>query len=486
MKTVSQLLDQISHRLVQGDYSQMVSGVELDSRKVQNQCLFIAVRGKEADGHSFIRQAIKEGAIAIICEDPSVVSDPNVTIVEVKNSREVVGVLASNFFDHPSRKLKLIGVTGTNGKTSVVQLSHHLFMSLGAHSGMLSTIENKIGFDKLDASLTTPDAVSLQRLLAQMVASDCRYAFMEVSSHALDQHRTAGCKFDVAVFTNISHDHLDYHGSFNKYIAAKKSFFDRLESDAVALINIDDRRGEVMVQNSKAKVNHFALKKAATFKGKILDNSVDGLHLLIDDVELHAQLFGAFNASNLLATYAIARVMGHEKIDVLKQLSTLKPPRGRMEVVKDDRRRIVAFVDYAHTPDALENVLRTLNEIKRRNQQIITVVGCGGNRDHIKRPMMAEIAVRYSHQVILTSDNPRNEDPGEIIRQMETGVPKEQKSKVLSITDRRVAIRVASALSQEEGIVLVAGKGHETYQEVMGEYKPFDDREVLKSIFSSK
>ncbi|MCL4113155.1 UNVERIFIED_CONTAM: hypothetical protein GTU68_065791 [Idotea baltica] len=408
---------------------------------------------------------------------------PKLTYILVGDTHEVAGQLAANFYDHPSRKLKLVGVTGTNGKTSIVQLSHRLFSALDIKTGMLSTIENKIGNVVLPSSLTTPDAITLQRLLAKMVEEHCQCAFMEVSSHALDQGRVLGVTFSVAVFSNITHDHLDYHGTFDHYIKAKKQLFDSLGKESQALINIDDRRAMVMTQNTKAFVSTYALQKAANFKGRVLDNSSSGLHMFIDGVEVFCHLVGAFNASNLMAVYGIARLIGLEQGEVLKYLSNLRPPSGRMEVVYDKTRDITAFVDYAHTPDALQNVLETISEIKRKGQQVITVVGCGGNRDATKRPMMTEIAARYSDQVILTSDNPRFEDPYEIIKEMQVGIPAHKKHDILSIVNRREAIRIASSMIHQGGIILVAGKGHEDYQEIEGKKHPFDDKLVLRECF---
>ncbi|MBK8504258.1 MAG: UDP-N-acetylmuramoyl-L-alanyl-D-glutamate--2,6-diaminopimelate ligase [Saprospiraceae bacterium] len=484
MKNLSQILDQIDHQLVTGDYLRLISGVEIDSRLIKEQGLFIAIEGTVSDGHEFIGSALANGATAIICNRlPGELVD-GITYIMVENTRMVVGFLAANFYDHPSKKLKLVGVTGTNGKTSFVQLAQRLFSLLGHKSGMLSTIENKIDRQVLSASLTTPDAISLQKILAEMVRSECTHVFMEVSSHALDQGRVSGCHFQAAVFTNLTHDHLDYHGTFDHYIKSKKLFFDRLENDAHALINIDDRHGQVMVQNTQAKVHTYALRKAASFKGKIIDNSAHGLHLQIDGTEMHSALVGAFNASNLLAVYAVARILGQDKLDVLQNLSGLAAPAGRMEVVRDQSRQVTAFVDYAHTPDALKNVLETIVEIKQRGQQVVTVVGCGGNRDALKRPVMAKLAVQYSDRVILTSDNPRFEDPEQIIKDMENGIPSGEMYKVLSITNRREAIKVAIAIIDEGGIILVAGKGHENYQDIQGIKKPFDDREVLKECFT--
>lgn len=469
---------------MQGDYSPMIRGIAIDSREINSNYLFIAIKGVAQDGHQFIEKAIEFGATVIVGTELPKELPVNISLVKVADTRTLAGEIAANFYDHPSRKLSLVGVTGTNGKTSIVQLSHKLFSSLGHKTGMLSTIENKIENRILPSTLTTPDAVSLQRMLAEMVTARCGYAFMEVSSHALDQGRVQGCHFSVAVFTNITHDHLDYHGTFDQYIKTKKRFFDSLGSEAHALINIDDNRGRVMVQNTHATVHTYALQKAAHFKGKVIANTSEGLQLQVDGTELHSQLVGAFNASNLLAVYAIARLLEQEKLAVLQTVSGLPAPAGRMEVIRDSNRGITAFVDYAHTPDALKNVLETIQEIKRKGQEVITVVGCGGNRDALKRPVMAALAVQYSDKVILTSDNPRFEDPEQIIREMEEGIPPAKKHEVLSITNRKEAIKVASAMVKNGGIILVAGKGHENYQDIQGEKKPFDDRQILQDCFN--
>jgi UDP-N-acetylmuramoyl-L-alanyl-D-glutamate--2,6-diaminopimelate ligase len=484
LKSLENILKLIPHELVQGDYKTMIKGVAIDTRQLDPGQLFIAIRGVTQDGHQYIGQAIEKGVEAIVCSDLPGKLPPGIAVVKVEDTRKIAGVIAANFYDHPSRSIKLVGVTGTNGKTSIVQLSHRLFTALGYRTGMLSTIENKIADRTLRADLTTPDAVSLQKMLAEMLESGCTHAFMEVSSHALDQFRVQACRFSVAVFTNLTHDHLDYHGTFDQYLKAKKVFFDNLDREAHALVNIDDRHGLVMVQNCQASVRTYALRKAASFKGKVIDNTSEGLQLLIDGTELHCQLVGAFNASNLLAVYAIACMLDQEKLAVLRAISNLQSPAGRMEVVRDPERSITAFVDYAHTPDALKNVLETILEIRRPGQEVITVVGCGGNRDALKRPVMARLAVQYSDRVILTSDNPRFEDPEQIIREMEAGIPAGKKQQVLSITNRKEAIRTAAVMCKDGGIILVAGKGHENYQEIQGERKPFDDREVLRECFA--
>ena len=486
MKTLDSILDQIPHTLSGGDYDQVVSGISIDSRLIKPDDLFIAIAGNAADGHEYIDAAIENGATAILCnKGRDIVLSVPATLIKVEDTRKAAGLLAANFYDWPSKKLNLVGVTGTNGKTSIVQLAHRVFNALGEKSGMLSTVENKIGDEKHPSSLTTPDPISLQKILASMVEQHCSHAFMEVSSHAIVQYRISGCHFKVGVFTNITHDHLDYHGTFDAYITAKKQFFDGLPATAHALINLDDRHGKVMIQNSQAKVSSYALKKAADFKGKIQDNSAQGMQLIIDGVELYSQLVGAFNASNLLATYAIGRILGQDKLDVLQKISALPSPPGRMEVVRDPKKQVTAFVDYAHTPDALKNVLETIWEIKRPGQEVITVVGCGGDRDVAKRPVMTRIAARFSDKVILTSDNPRSESPEAIIKDMEAGIPRDKAHRIMSIVNRREAIKVATNLIGERGILLIAGKGHETYQEINGERHPFDDRTILRECFGT-
>lgn len=480
MKTIEEVLEGIVFEEVQPSAFTSVVGVAIDSRQVQNQYIFIAVRGEETDGHLYINSAIEAGATLIISEEMPKKLAQKVGFIKVAGTRQIAGKIAASFYGHPSTKLKLVGITGTNGKTSVAQLCHHLFMQLGYKCGLLSTIENKINSEVLPSHLTTPDPVSLQELLHQMVADGCTHAFMEVSSHALVQSRVSACRFAGGVFTNITHDHLDYHGTFAAYIQAKKTLFDHLDEDAFALTNIDDRNGEIMVQNCAGLVKSYALKKAADYKGKILDNAASGLHMLINQVEVYTRLVGAFNASNLLAIVGIADLLGEDRYEVLRAITLMSAPAGRMDMVRSHD--FTAFVDYAHTPDALENVLQTLVEIRRKGQKIITVVGCGGDRDKAKRPKMAKIATKYSDRVILTSDNPRSEDPNEIIREMEAGLERSDLMRVISITDRREAIKAAVMLGVADGIVLVAGKGHEKYQEIKGKKNPFDDKKILEEL----
>ena len=454
-----------------------LSELVFDSRKAKAGTVFLALKGTNADGHDYIDKAISQGAEIVVCEriDNFV---PSVLYIQVGNSHHALGIMACNFYDNPSKQLKLVGVTGTNGKTTVATLLYKLFRAMNQHVGLISTVENRIDDKVLESTHTTPDPVSLNKLIAEMRDSGCDYVFMEVSSHAVDQDRIAGLDFDGAIFTNISHDHLDYHGTFQNYIYAKKKFFDQLPSHAFALVNYDDKRGMVMLQNTEAKKYGFSLKSLSDFKAKILENSIDGLLLEIDGRELHSRLVGDFNAYNLLSVYAVALLLGEEKDEVLKLISNLSAAEGRFDYLRNETNDISAIVDYAHTPDALEKVLLTLQKMCG-NGRIITVVGCGGDRDKSKRPLMAKIASNYSDIALLTSDNPRSESPEVILAEMESGIQAHAKSKVLIIADRRQAIKAACRLAQRGDIVLVAGKGHEKYQEINGMKNPFDDKEEL-------
>ena len=461
-----------------------ITSVTADSRAVEKDGLFVAVRGTQSDGHRFIQKAIDSGAIAVVCEEfPDTLND-KISYVKVKDSSLALGVIASNFYDNPSEKLKLVGVTGTNGKTTTVTLLFHLFRALGYNVGLLSTVKNQVNNVVIPSTHTTPDAIALNKLLSEMVEKGCAYCFMEVSSHALAQNRVAGVHFTGAVFTNITHDHLDYHKTFDEYIRAKKKFFDMLGADAFALVNKDDPNGMVMLQNTKAVKKTFSLRSVADFKCKIMENQFTGLLLNIDGTEVWSKLIGNFNAYNILGVYGAALLLKEDKMNVLTTLSMLNPVEGRFQYLRTAS-GIVGIVDYAHTPDALLNVLKTVNDIRTGNEKVITLVGCGGDRDNQKRPVMAKIACENSDQVILTSDNPRSEDPQAIIREMEKGVEIAHKRKVLSITDRREAIRTACTLAKNGDIILVAGKGHETYQEVKGVKHPFDDMEILTATLQS-
>lgn len=468
---------------IQGDASIDIKDVCIDSRKVKQGAVFVAVKGIEADGHKFIDKAIESGAVAIVCEVLPEKLNDQLVYVQVENSAIASGIIAHNFYEQPSSKLKLMGITGTNGKTTVATVLYKLFTSLGYKCGLVSTVQNQIGETIIPATHTTPDAVSLNALLAQMVAQNCSHVFMEVSSHAIHQHRISALQFTAGVFSNITHDHLDYHETFDEYIRVKKLFFDGLSKESFAITNIDDKRGIVMVQNTKAIVKTYSLKSMSDFKAKILDNSMMGLHMTIDEQEVYFRLIGEFNAYNLLAVYATAVCIGEDKQDVLQKLSMLSGADGRFDYIVAPVSKMIAIVDYAHTPDALLNVLATIKKLKKGFEQVITVVGCGGNRDKTKRPIMAEVACEYSDRVIFTSDNPRFEEPAEIIKDMEAGVPAAAKRKCISIIDRKEAIKTAINLANNEDIVLIAGKGHENYQEMKGVKNHFDDKEVVKEMF---
>jgi UDP-N-acetylmuramoyl-L-alanyl-D-glutamate--2,6-diaminopimelate ligase len=460
-----------------------VIGVTADSRAVFPGWLFVAVRGTIVDGHNYIDNAIELGALVIVCEELPEEIVPAITYVRVNDASYALGNIASNFFGVPSARMRLIGITGTNGKTTCATLLYNLFTSLGHKCGLISTVENRIGRNVIPSTHTTPDPVSLNQLLADMADEQCTYAFMEVSSHAVAQNRITGVEFTGAVFTNLTLDHLDYHKTFENYRDAKKKFFDQMPYGSFALVNNDDRNGMFMMQNTKAKRYTYGLKNMADYKTKVLENHLMGLHLIIDGQEFWTKLIGNFNAYNLLAVYATAVLLGESKVDVLTALSALTPPEGRFQYIKS-KSGIAAIVDYAHTPDALENVLNTIAEIRTRTEQVITVVGCGGNRDRSKRPLMAKIACDNSDKVILTSDNPRNENPEEILAEMQAGVEPHNYKKSLKVTDRREAIRTAISLANPGDIILVAGKGHEKYQEIEGIKHPFDDMEVIKETFN--
>jgi UDP-N-acetylmuramoyl-L-alanyl-D-glutamate--2,6-diaminopimelate ligase len=464
-----------------GDMNTEVKGLAFDSRKVKSGSLFAAVKGTVSDGHEFIGKAVELGAAVVVCERLPETINEKVTYVTVKDSAQALGIIASNFFGNPSEKLKLTGVTGTNGKTTTVTLLYQLFSALGYNAGLISTVENRIIDDVVPSTHTTPDPIQLNELLKKMVDKGCAYAFMEVSSHAVDQERIAGLKFAGALFTNITHDHLDYHKTFENYIKAKKKYFDELSSDAFALVNADDKRGMVMLQNTKATKYTFGLKKMVDFKGKIITNSIEGLELEIGGKNVWFKMIGDFNAYNLLGVYGAAVLLGEDSDEVLTQLSSLHGAPGRFELVLPGS-KVTAIVDYAHTPDALKNVLETIAQFRTGNEQVITVVGCGGNRDKTKRPLMASIACKYSDKVVLTSDNPRDEDPMEILREMQSGILPTEARKTIVLPDREEAIKTACMMAKEKDIVLIAGKGHETYQEIKGVKHPFDDRKVVERM----
>lgn len=483
MKLLKDILYKARIEDVIGSTHLAVEKICFDSRAADNMSAFIAIRGTQTDGHLFINKAIELGCRIVVCEEFPDDIKPGVTYVRVSNTQDALGVLAGNLYDNPSEKIELIGVTGTNGKTTVVTLLHQLFRALGYKVGMLSTVVNLIGNRELKATHTTPDPVQLNALLAQMVEDGCQYCFMEVSSHAVHQQRIKGLKFKGGLFTNITRDHLDYHKTFDEYIKAKKAFFDGLGSQAFSLVNLDDTHAEIMVQNTKSKSYTFALRRDADFKAKILENHFQGLNLVIDDKDVWTKLIGRFNAYNILAAYSTALLLGQDRMEVLTMISNLNPPNGRFQYIRTET-GITGIVDYAHTPDALRNVLSTISEIRGGHEKVITVIGCGGDRDKGKRPMMAEIACKNSDRVILTSDNPRSEDPAVIIKDMEAGVEKVDVKKTLSIVDRREAIKAAASIASPGDIILIAGKGHETYQEIKGERFDFDDLKTLTEMLN--
>ncbi len=483
MALLQQILYKVNIISVTGSTAAEITDLQIDSRKVSPGTCFIAVKGTLVDGHEFIEAAVARGAVAVVCEKLPETLHENVQYILVENSALAAGIMAHNFFGNVTEKMTLVGVTGTNGKTTIATLLFKLFSALGNKCGLISTVQNQIEDTILPATHTTPDPVTLNRLLAEMYADGCSYVFMEVSSHALHQHRVAGLHFAGGIFSNITHDHLDYHKTFDEYIKAKKSFFDALPSSSFALSNADDKRGAVMLQNTKAKKYLYSLKTMADFKGKIIEDSLLGLELMINDVEVHFRLIGAFNAYNLLAVYGAAVCLGQDKESVLRILSSMEGAEGRFDYIVSPNEKVVGIVDYAHTPDALLNVLATIRNLRQGEEKIITVVGCGGNRDKAKRPVMAEVACEYSDRILLTSDNPRDEDPAEIIREMEAGVPVTARKKCISIMDRKEAIKTAVTLSGKQDIILVAGKGHEKYQEIHGVRNDFDDKKVLAEMF---
>jgi UDP-N-acetylmuramoyl-L-alanyl-D-glutamate--2,6-diaminopimelate ligase len=460
-----------------------IEHITMDSRDVKPFSLFVAVCGVTVNGHDYIDKAIASGAVAIICEKIPDYPTGNITFIQVPNSAESLGYIASNFFDNPSDKIQLIAVTGTNGKTTIATLLYRLARKMGFKAGLLSTVVNKINDSDIPSTHTTPNAIALNALLADMVNAGCTYCFMEASSHALHQHRLTGVQLRGALFTNITHDHLDYHKTFNEYIKAKKILFDMLPSSAFAITNTDDRHGDIMVQNCKGKVKTMALHSMADYRAKVLENSFTGLHLVIDNHDVYTQLIGGFNAYNILSVYAAAMELGLDKMEVLTAISALQAPDGRFQFIKTPN-GITAVVDYAHTPDALKNVLKTIADIRTGNEQVISLVGCGGDRDKTKRPEMARIAAEWSNRVVLTSDNPRSEDPETIIQEMKEGLDSVMMKKTLALTDRREAIKLACTLANAGDIILIAGKGHERYQEIAGVKHPFDDFQLVSETLT--
>lgn len=482
MRYLSDIIEGLAFTELQGSADVEITAIVFDSRKVIPGCMFVAVKGTLVDGHDYILQAIEQGAIAVICEElPSRVTG-EVDFLMVADSAVALAIVSANFYDNPSSKLKLVGVTGTNGKTTIATLLYKLFRDMGYKCGLLSTVENQINGEVITATHTTPDPVVLNALLAEMVEKGCDYCFMEVSSHAIAQHRITALHFTGAIFSNLTHDHLDYHKTFEKYLKAKKMFFDYLPANAFALTNIDDKNGNVMLQNTKAHKKTYGLKNMADYKARILENQFEGLHLQIDGEEVWFKMVGTFNAYNLLAVYSAAMLLEQDKTKILTSLSKLTGARGRFDYIVAPN-KIIGIVDYAHSPDAIQNILSTVHDIRKNNEKVITVIGCGGDRDKTKRPIMAKAACEWSDRVILTSDNPRSEDPAQIIKDMEEGVDPAFKRYTLSIVDRREAIKTACMLARPGDIVVVAGKGHEKYQEVKGERSHFDDMEELSNIF---
>jgi UDP-N-acetylmuramoyl-L-alanyl-D-glutamate--2,6-diaminopimelate ligase len=482
MKNLSDIIEGLAFTELQGSPDVEITAVVFDSRKVVPGSLFVAIKGLLSDGHDYISQAINDGAVAIICE----VLPPRVTgevdFLMVADSSAALGIVSANFYDNPSAKLKLIGVTGTNGKTTIATMLYKLFRDLGFKAGLLSTVENKINDRVIAATHTTPDPVELNSLLNDMVDAGCDYCFMEVSSHAIAQHRIVGLNFSGGIFSNITHDHLDYHKTFDNYIKAKKAFFDELPASAFALTNSDDKNGNVMLQNTKAHKKTYALKSMADYKAKILENQFEGLLLQIDNEEVWFKMVGTFNAYNLLAVYATAMLLEQDKSKILTSLSKLTGARGRFDYIISPN-KIIGIVDYAHSPDAVQNILSTIHDIRKGNEKVITVLGCGGDRDKTKRPIMAKTACEWSDKVILTADNPRSEDPLQIIRDMEVGVDPAFKRFTVSIADRHEAIKTACLLARPGDIILIAGKGHEKYQEIKGVKHHFDDMEEITEQF---
>ncbi|WP_235296180.1 UDP-N-acetylmuramoyl-L-alanyl-D-glutamate--2,6-diaminopimelate ligase [Portibacter marinus] len=486
MKILTDILPAGTSFEINGSEETEVFGITLDSRKVEEGWMFAAIKGYQTDGHEFINQAISKGAKVILLEHWPETIKEGITYVKVDHSSEVTGQVASAFYDYPSKGFELVGITGTNGKTTVATLLYKLFTKLGYRTGLISTVENKVAGKTIPAKLTTPDSVSLNELMAQMNKENCEYVFMEVSSHAIDQNRISGLEFRGGVFTNISHDHLDYHKTFKAYISAKKKFFDELKPEAFALTNVDDRNGEVMIQNTKAFKRRYSLRKIADYKSRIMESSIAGLLLEMNDIDVHLKLVGAFNAYNATAVFGVAMELEQDKFEVLKVLSSLKSAEGRFDLVSVTGSAINAIVDYAHTPDALEKVLDTIQKLKGKSTSVITVVGCGGNRDKKKRPEMARVASERSDRLILTSDNPRDEDPEAIIDDMMPGIPQGKIQKMIRISERRSAIIAALSMAKDGDIVLIAGKGHEKYQEVKGEKWPFDDKEIVRDFLGQK
>ena len=480
-KILKHIIKNTDAKLVSGTLDIEIKGISFDSRKTEKGDLFVAVKGVQTDGHQFIENAVNQGAVAVLAEDIEAVNFSG-TILKSNDTSKTLASVASEFYDRPSENIKLIGIVGTNGKTTTATILYRLFFNLGYKVGLISTVKNYINETETEAHYTTPDALTFNKLLKEMTDAGCEYCFAEISSHAVHQNRTAGLRFAGGVFTNITHDHLDYHKTFAEYLKVKKQFFDNLPENAFALVNIDDKNGRIMLQNTKAEKQTYALKNFADFKGKILELHLDGTLMSINDIEFWSLLTGTFNAYNITAVYATAVLLKKNREKILQVISALNSVKGRFETVKI--KEITAIIDYAHTPDALDNVLKTINEIKNTNQNLITVVGTGGNRDKTKRPVMARIALAGSDKVILTSDNPRDEDPELILEDMLAGINENEKYGLVKITDRKEAIKVASILAQKGDIILIAGKGHEDYQIIKGKKYHFDDKEIIENILN--
>jgi UDP-N-acetylmuramoyl-L-alanyl-D-glutamate--2,6-diaminopimelate ligase len=475
------ILYKVAIEAVKGSTDIAIEKIDFDSRKIFDSDVFVAIRGSVSDGHNFIEKAINQGAIAIVCDTFPEIIVNGITYVQVKDTNKAMAYMAANYFENPSQKLKLVGITGTNGKTTVASLLYQLFKKAGFKVGLLSTVKILVDDKEYKATHTTPDSITINQFLKEMIDEGVEYCFMEVSSHGIHQKRTEALQFVGGVFTNLSHDHLDYHPTFAEYRDVKKSFFDNLPKSAFALSNIDDKNGQIMLQNTNARKLTYALKSYANYKAQILENQLSGLLLKINENEVWVRLIGTFNAYNLLAIYGTAVELGLDHFEVLRLLSELESVSGRFQFIISDE-KITVIVDYAHTPDALENVLKTINDIRTKNEQLITVLGCGGDRDKTKRPIMANIATTWSDKVILTSDNPRTENPDDIIAEMEQGVAPQNYKKTVSISDRKQAIKTACQLASPNDIILIAGKGHETYQEIQGVRYDFDDMKIVKEL----
>lgn len=482
MKVLKDILYKVNMKAVTGDTGVTINDIHFDSRKVKLNDVFIAIRGTVSDGHDYISNAENQGALAVVCEELPEEKINGVTYIEVGDTKKALAYISANYYDNPSEKLKLVGVTGTNGKTTIATLLYNLFKKAGFKCGLLSTVKVMVGDEEHTAIRTTPDSITINSYLKDMNDAGVEFCFMEVSSHGIDQHRTTALKFAGGIFTNLSHDHLDYHKDFAEYRDVKKRFFDELPASAFALVNADDKNGPVMLQNTKAKKYTYALKSYADYKAQILENQFTGLLLKIDDQELWSRLIGSFNAYNVLAIYATADLLGLKTLEILRIISELNSVSGRFQYVVSEKDKITAIVDYAHTPDALKNVLETINSIRTKNEELITVVGCGGDRDKTKRPKMGHIASALSSKVIFTSDNPRTEDPEKIIEDVEAGVQPQNFKKTMSVTDRKQAIKTACQMAGPNDIILIAGKGHETYQEVNGEKRDFDDFKIVNEF----